>query len=174
MTDSDNTVVEFLKAEAAARTQLHGGHASQRLWSKEQDLVGLAGEAQFARQYGQALDLRRAPKGDRGIDFTVPLAFTVDVKCARNPDRLLQAQGKVLADIYVLAGYRERDCGADLLGWQWGRNLSAAPLCDPGDRGVPAHYIEASQLYRMSDLGRRLMWRHVGGHLMPGAFPWPP
>jgi hypothetical protein len=171
--DAADVVGEFLRAAATARTQLHAGQASQRLWSQEADLVGLAGEAAFAADYGQALDLRRRRQGDRGIDFVVPLAFTVDVKCFRNPTTLLHAQGKVVADIYVLAGYREHDCGADLLGWEWGRNLAAAPLCDPGQRGVPAHYIKAGRLRDMRELARRLMWRHVGGHLTPGAFPWP-
>jgi hypothetical protein len=170
MSDEADVVCEFLRAEAAARTKLHNGHATQRLWSKDQDLVGLAGERRFACDYGQAMDLRRRPKGDRGIDFVVPLAFTVDVKCFRNPAHLLHAQGRVVADIYVLAGYREHDFDADLLGWEWGRKLKAAPLTDPGNRGVPAHTIEAGQLRDMRELARRLLWRHVGDRLVPGAF----
>src|SRR3569833_1781749 len=99
---SNQAWVDVAEIECAARKRLHDGHASRRALRDGYELVGLIGEIVFARANRQPLDLDRKPAGDGGMDFTVPLRFTVDVKTFRKPVHLIHEQGKVTSDIYVL------------------------------------------------------------------------
>ena len=137
------------------RNELHKNHESQRVLSEKHNEVGMAGEFSFGEFCGLWPDTESKPGGDGGIDFTVPLKFTVDVKTARKPGNLIHEQGKPVADIYVLAGYDDQSEKATLLGWQWGATLAAAPVRDFG-YGVINHYIPQSQLRPMSELQARL------------------
>jgi hypothetical protein len=145
----------LLQAEAGAREALHAQHTTPRL-GPAPNFVGLVGEAEFSRQFGVAVDLSRQIGGDRGVDFTVPLRFTVDVKTARNPVFLICEEGKVVANVYVLAAYNEADHSAELLGWEWGPVLARAPVRDFG-YGIRNHYIERAALKPISDLKSRVM-----------------
>lgn len=152
----DNDLFDLLASEAAARVRLHEGQASNRPLSEDFEFVGLVGEVEFARAYRQPLDLQFRRGGDNGIDFIVPLAFTLDVKCARNAFNLLVEQGKVEADIYVLAQYSDVARRADLLGWEYGATIARAPFKDFGF-GIVNHYIPRGALRPMAELGRRIM-----------------
>lgn len=148
-------------SEADAIGQLHAGQKSNRPLSEGYELVGLVGQIEFARVYHQPVDFERRPAGDGGIDFTVPLAFTVDVKCARTPNNLLVEEGKISADLYVLAEYLESEHRAKLLGWEYGLIVAKAPKKDFG-YGVINHYIARGKLRDMDELGRRIMHLTVG------------
>ena len=73
---------------ANQRTTLHKGCPSQRILSKNHDLVGIAGEEEFGRQFDLELDKTERLHGDAGIDFILPVG-TVDVKTFRKPFNLL-------------------------------------------------------------------------------------
>ncbi len=103
------------------------------------------------------LNLKRRPGGDGGIDFVIPLAFTVDVKCFRKAFNLIQEVGKVAADIYVLAEFSDARCRADLVGWEYGSILAKAPVKAFSDANIQTHYIARAALRPMRDLGRRIM-----------------
>jgi hypothetical protein len=146
----------IIDEEAGKRTAKHEGASNQRVLGPEHDRIGLLGEAQFGYEFGQPLVWSRLEGGDRGIDFTIPLRFTVDVKTFRRPDNLLVECGKVLADIYVLAGYLEEAAQAELLGWEWATVVRRAPVADFGG-GFNSHYIARAELRAMDELDRRMM-----------------
>ena len=111
---------------AQQRSDTHKGHASQRVLSEDYNVVGISGEAAFAEDFSLEVDKSIKPSGDNGIDFLLPLYFTVDVKTAKKAYNLLLEEGKVLSDIYVLADYNEGD--TFLVGWEWGKILSKHQL----------------------------------------------
>jgi hypothetical protein len=149
--------VTFIAKYADARAALHAGHASSRPLSDDHENVGLAGEFEFGRFCGQMPDLSERPAGDKGVDFVVPLLYTVDVKTARKASNLIHEASKPLAaDIYVLAEHIGDD--ARLLGWAWRSTLAAAPVKDFG-HGIENRYIPREMLRPMEELGRRI-WRH--------------
>lgn len=147
----------FIASTASRRATLHADHASSRPLSDGYEEIGLLGEVAFGQFCGLCPDFSDRPGGDKGVDFVVPLLYTVDVKTARTATWLLHEAGKPLvADIYVLA--EVVDGGAVLVGWEWGKNLASAPTADKGKRGIVSHYIPRSQLRPMDDLAERL-WR---------------
>ena len=137
------------------RNALHKNHATHRPLSDQNDRVGLSGEFLFGEFTGLWPDTKTRPGGDNGIDFTVLLRFTVDVKTARKPYHLIHENGKAFADIFVLAEYNDETGKARLLGWEWGKVLEKAPTKDFG-YGVVNHYIPANKLRPMADLKARL------------------
>jgi hypothetical protein len=149
---------DMLTAEATARSQLHARSEgpNRRVLSEGYELVGLMGEGQFAKEFHQPLDLSLKVGGDAGYDFTLPLRYTVDVKCFRKPLNLIHEQGRVRADIYVLAEFIDEPMRARLLGWEWGRNLAKAPVRDFG-HGVINHYIPTEALRPIEELLERTM-----------------
>ena len=145
-----------LQEEADARHEAHKDHASSRPFSEDYELVGLVGEAKFGVVCNQMPDLERKLDGDGGIDFVVPLKFSVDVKTFRKPYHLLVESGKVAADIYVLAGYDDDTKKATLLGWEWGAIIKRTPVKEFNGNGVINHYIHASKLRPMIELTKRM------------------
>ena len=143
---------------ADKRSGSHKGHESQRILGENHDLVGVSGEAIFAKYFGLKINDDIKPEGDDGIDFLLGLNFSVDVKTARKPFNLLLEVGKPVADIYVLAEYN--DGAQNLLGWEWGMNLSQAPTRDFG-YGVINHYIPAEELRSLDELLNRSIWGEV-------------
>ena len=105
--NDDDMVSDFLQLEADRRKAFHINSAGRRPLSDGYELVGLAGEVEFATTFDQPLNLIRRHGGDGGIDFVIPLAFTVDVKCLRDASNLLVEEGTAAADIYVLAEYSD-------------------------------------------------------------------
>ena len=145
-----------LKEIADQRSDSHIGHESQRILGENHDLVGVSGEAIFAKYFGLKINDDIKPEGDDGIDFLLGLNFSVDVKTARKPFNLLLEVGKPVADIYVLADYNDGD--PYLLGWEWGKNLETAPSKDFG-YGVINHYIPSEKLRSMNELlNRSFSW----------------
>lgn len=148
---------DLLKAEADARHALHLGHTTSRPLSKDYELVGLAGEKEFAIQFNQPMDWGRKPKGDGGVDFVIPIRFTVDVKTARAAYNLIVERGKVAADIYVLAEYTDGPpTNAHLWGWAFKGEVLSAPVRDFG-YGITNHYIPRDSLRPMGELRERVM-----------------
>ena len=143
---------------ADQRSGSHIGHESQRILGENHDLVGVSGEAIFAKYFGLKMNDDIKPEGDDGIDFLLGLNFSVDVKTARKPFNLLLEVGKPVADIYVLADYNDGD--PYLLGWEWGKILSQAPTRDFGF-GVINHYIPAEELRSLDELLNRTIWGEV-------------
>ena len=144
---------------AEQRSKTHVGHASQRILSKDYNIVGVSGEFAFGDKFNLKVDDSIKPSGDKGVDFVLDLtvgedqrSFTVDVKTARLPYNLLLEVGKPVVDIYVLADYNNGD--SILLGWEWGVKLSQAPSRDFG-YGVINHYISALDLRPMEELYER-------------------
>lgn len=153
--DSGVDYASLISGEADKRHVLHENHASSRPFSEGYEAIGMLGEWEFAKLVGVMPDCSLKPKGDEGVDFVVPLAFTVDVKTARKAFNLIHEQGKGFADIYVLAEYAE-DGAVSLLGWEWGSILSKAPTKDFG-YGVINHYISREKLRPIGSLVARLM-----------------
>tara|TARA_R110002020_G_scaffold135552_2_gene302713 strand:- start:4939 stop:5433 length:495 start_codon:yes stop_codon:yes gene_type:complete len=114
----------------------------------------MAGEAAFAKFCGQEPDTELRPGGDKGVDFTIPLNFTVDVKTACRPLGILHEEGKPFADIFVLAGY-EGDGVATLVGWAWGTELKTTTPRNFG-HDLINHNISATKLKPMDGMAERL------------------
>jgi hypothetical protein len=140
---------------AERRHELHKNHASSRPLSPNYETIGLAGEFAFGRLTGIMPDLSERPTGDGGVDFHLPLVFTVDVKTAEKAFNLLHEVGKEFCDIYVLAQTDDSGNNARLVGWEWGSTLKQAPTKDFG-RGIVSHYIPREKLKPMSELAKRL------------------
>ncbi len=138
-----------------SRTNLHRDHHTQRILSENHDQVGVSGEFAFGEFSGLYPDTRPLAGGDRGVDFNVRLEFTVDVKTCRIPKNLIHEQGKPFADIFVLAKYDDETGKAELLGWEWGAKLKAAPVRDFG-YGIINHFIPTNELRPMEELKKRL------------------
>ena len=153
----DDPIDEILRREGEARLKAHAGQASQRLLSNKSERVGIVGEFQFACEFRLPLDWERAKAGgDNGIDFIIPVRFTLDVKTSRNAIHLLVEQGKVKADLYVQAEYSDETGRAELLGWEYAKAVLRAPVKDFGT-GIDTHYIHRDNLRKMSDLQQRVM-----------------
>lgn len=152
-----SAMTDLVRVECEARQRLHDGSPTRRALSDDYEFVGLLGEATFAREFNQPLNWSRLKGGDGGIDFTLPLRFTLDVKTFRKAGNLIQEQNKVTADIYVLGQYCDgAEPTVELIGWEWGSVLGAQPVKDFG-YGIITHYIPRERLRSMSDLHRRLM-----------------
>lgn len=138
---------------AAEREALHAEHESSRPLSEGYERVGLRGEEEFSRLTGLPLDTEPRPGGDGGRDFRVPSmrAFTVDVKTARKPYNLIVEQGKVDADVYVLARYADADNSVEFLGWAYASEVLRCAVRDFG-HGVMNHYRPAGELHKMPRL----------------------
>lgn len=148
--------LDIVSKTAAARHALHEGHASSRPLSHDYENVGLQGELAFGQAVGQLPDLSEKPKGDGGVDFTVWLRLTVDVKTARKPGHLIHEQGKPFADLYVLADYDDSTKQSKLLGWEWGRVLAGAPVKDFG-YGIVSHHLPANALKPITKLIEKIV-----------------
>ena len=139
---------------AKDREEIHKDHASSRPLSKGYERLGLAGEYQFAKEFGFNVDEELRPEGDGGKDFPSGLG-SIDVKTARKAFNLIVEEDHVKSDIYVLAQYFDETDRAKLLGWAYKKEVLAAPKKDFG-YGVINHYIPKEKLYKMSTLKKKL------------------
>lgn len=140
----------------AANRQLQHRELGSRGDGDIHEVMGMIGEIEFGKFSGLCPDFDLKPKGDDGVDFVVPLNFTLDVKTFRNAQNLLHRKGKPFADIYVLAEYSEATDEATLIGWEWGAALARVPVRCFGVEDIHNHYIHRDRLRPMSDLKRRL------------------
>lgn len=127
--------------------------------------VGLAGEWEFGAFSG--LFPKTKVGGDGGIDFELPVVFTVDVKTSKKGDYLLIEEGKVKADIYVLAHYNETatqegdsdsyitSAKTSLLGWAFATHVKSVAARDTG-RGIINHAIPVKELRPMDELAKMM------------------
>lgn len=143
-----------IRRMAKDREEIHKDHASSRPLSKGYERLGLAGEYQFAREFGFSVDEELRPEGDGGKDFPSGLG-SIDVKTARKAFNLIVEENHVKSDIYVLAQYFDETDKAKLLGWAYKKEVLAAPKKDFG-YGVINHYIPKEKLYEMSTLKKKL------------------
>jgi hypothetical protein len=140
-----------LKRLSKKRNRCFAHLPRNRPWGKDYEDVGLLGEWEFGCFSGQMPKLKVG--GDGGVDFEIPVVYTVDVKTARNPARLLVEAGKVKADIYVLAHFTEveDEAQATLLGWTSAHVVKSYEPVDTG-RGVINHAVPADKLRPMDEL----------------------
>ena len=135
---------------AKAREAIHKGQKSQRILSKNYQLIGLAGEAEFERVFGIKMDRSLKPQGDGGHDFTLPMG-TIDVKTARNAYNLLrETNTKHPADILVLAQYNGNG-KAHLVGWAYDWEMTQCPHKDFG-YGIDNYYKPRDKLRPIKEL----------------------
>ena len=146
--------MQYAKIIANERHELHRGQDSSRPLAKDYELVGLSGEIELGKAIGQSPDYELKPGGDMGIDFMVPLMYSVDVKTANIAGNLLVEIGHVHADIYVLAAYMG-DGRAELLGWAWAGQVLAAPTGEFG-YDIINHFIAKDCLNPMAGLLSRI------------------
>jgi hypothetical protein len=116
----------------------------------------MVGEVEFGKFSGVCPDFAFDRKnGDGGIDFVIPLLYTVDVKTTEPGRNLIHRLDKpVAADIYVLA-YADGNQG-ELVGWVWGKQLAAAEVRDLG-HGIDSRFMRREALRPMEELGSRLL-----------------
>ena len=120
------------------------------------DDIGIRGELAFGEFSGLCPDLSVGMKSDGGVDFVVPLLYTVDVKAAKGRRNLIYRTDRPLvADIYVLADVEGGK--ATLAGWAWKSQLERAEVRDLG-HGKDLRVLPRKQLRPMSDLEARL-WK---------------
>lgn len=129
-------VDEWLRFEAEARGVVHG-ERRRGIIGPERDYRGLRGEIEFGQVFKQYVDLRRLREGDKGIDFTVPLRTTIDVRASarREGELLVPVDTKYWADIYVRAYFNEAEGPigvVELQGWEWGAVMRKQPVKDLG------------------------------------------
>jgi hypothetical protein len=145
-----------LKSLAQRRNAKFAHLARNRPLSNNYEEVGVVGEWEFGRLCGQMPKEPSTRGGDGGWDFEVPVVFTVDVKTSRKGDVLLVEQGKLKADIYVLAHYAGDGDGETILaGWAFATQLKSVPPVDTG-RGVVNHALPVAQLRPMAELERMM------------------
>ena len=118
--------------------------------------VGLLGEFAFGEFCGVYPNLNKS-EADSGIDFNLPLLFTVDVKTSvKWPPYLLVKTNVSVPDIVVLVYYNEGN--PKLMGWEFGSVIINKPVKDFGC-GTPSYYINSNELKPMEKLKKRLFLR---------------
>jgi len=118
--------------------------------------IGLAGEFAFGEFCGLYPNLDKS-KADNGIDFNLPLVFTIDVKTSvKWPPYLLVKTNVCVPDIVVLVHYNNGQ--PELIGWEFGTAIITKPVKDFGC-GTPSYYISSSELRSMEELKKRLFLR---------------
>lgn len=154
-----------LREVSQARNAVFAHMKRNRPLGKDYENVGLCGEWEFGKFCGMMPNTRPGPDG--GIDFELPVVFTVDVKTSRKGDKLLVEAGKVKADIYVLAHYTEEEQvdleartvwevgSAKLVGWAFATQLKAREPYNTG-RGIINYCMQADELRPMSELARMM------------------
>lgn len=138
MNDFSEALSEALIREAERtaeeRERLHDGDPGGRQLTKNTHLSGLLGEIAFGKMIGMMPDFSKKRSGDGGIDFTVPLVFTMDVKSRKRIKNggefyMLVEEAKVDdSDIYICAVLHDDMRGADPIGWQWAKAVKKFPV----------------------------------------------
>ncbi len=99
--------------------------STTRAMNEDRDILGAAGELEFSRVSGYRMPI--VDGGDGGVDFRTNMG-TIDVKTALDPKMLfLEVGKKEVSEIYVLAGFSERERVAYLLGWEYYEVMLGCP-----------------------------------------------
>jgi len=141
---------------AAARDKRYANHPTNAPLNDEYMEMAMAGEFAFGEFCGQMPDLAQRAEGDGGVDFTIMLLTTVDVKTIKQGYQyLLHKVDKPMADLYVLAEYERESKSATLIGW-----TSRAELKEQEPRTFGHDYLDFHQhrstLRPMHSLRRRM------------------
>lgn len=134
----------------------------------ESDVIGIAGEIEFGRQFDLEVDFSARPGGDNGIDFTTPLG-TIDVKTFKRPFNLpvpVNTTKSKVADILVLAGCDD-DYSVTLIGWTFSGGYEQWPVIDFGFN-CPNYCRSANLLRPIAEL-RELMNKAPKPRVIPIA-----
>lgn len=158
VTDKDLEAIPVVAQRIAdERQQMHerAGNNSRRLYSNNttENYIGLCGEIAFSRKYDLPINNELLVHGDGGYDFVLDDGSDLNVKTARKPYYLLLKAQEKVADIFVLARFRET--GITFLGWEYGPALKQCPTSNFG-LGVPSHYKPRTQLHSMRELESRM------------------
>ncbi len=161
--NANQMMMELEQAERQASiAALHAKYDDTKDAAFHDDYMNLAvaGEWAFGAWAGLRPDIRERDGGDGGVDFTLSLLATVDVKTIHKGDRFLAHKvGKPMADIYVLAEYIEKTDNARLVGWMPGLVLKASPPAKLRQDGYLNHLIAREQLFAIRHLGAMLPTR---------------
>ena len=147
------------------REQLHRLDKTSRQLTLNTNETGLRGEHAFGEMVGIYPDTSLKRNGDNGVDFILPLLFTVDVKtrkeripAMRDPFLLIEPS-KLNADIYVQMVLSPDLNQCECKGWVWNSEVRTFPVGDLGT-GVKNHQIPESKLRSIEALTRRIQkWR---------------
>lgn len=160
----DGSLSQHIAAsQAARRDAAHAGQPVTNDFSDDRQLLGMQGETAFGEFSGLYPHTHDGPYGDGGIDFTVPLKFTVDVKTTTfagsdaEPMHLKHFVGHQMADIFVLAYHEQAQNSTRLMGWCWKSELK-----DGEKRQFPPHNrdnycLPVRSLHPMRELRDRLI-----------------
>ena len=150
LTDAD------LRDRAVTMNRSHRGHSSFGPRSEGHNIIGAAGEREFAKFSGLSMTgVNRSGQGDGDIDFTFTDGTTVDVKTARKPLALVLKTEKVssAADVLVLAFGRDKPIlEARLVGWAYAREVVQYPTRKFSQDGKVCHWMPRKDLHTMAEL----------------------
>jgi len=120
--------------------------------TREQNLIGAAGELEIQRVTGYKPDFNVYEGGDDGIDFTFNVG-SADVKTYELPLNLLLPVdfGLRNADIQILAGFSYDTWYGYLLGWEYTEEMLKCPH-KVGPWKFDNHYKARGKLRKMDDL----------------------
>jgi hypothetical protein len=135
------------------RQNIHKGHSTPRFFNNPyiEDIIGVAGETQFGKEFNLPVDESIKAEGDKGYDFKYK-TLTIDVKTARKPIHLLlkEKDKDKCADILVLAKYNI-DNSVTLIGWCTRNMILSTPTRDFG-YGIINFYLHHSALFPIETL----------------------
>ena len=125
-----------------------------------EDIIGVAGELAFAKEYGLQIDDSIRPEGDGHVDFEITIngvEATIDVKTAQKAYNLLIKEWEIeeCADIFVLAEY-ESDENIKFLGWETKDVMKMMPKKIFSSLGIKNYYRHWTQLRPMNQLDELL------------------
>ena len=143
--------IHDLDPYAEIREKIHEHHASSRPLSPGYELVGLAGEWEFARITNLPMDLRTRPAGDGRVDFYAPVG-EIDVKTYRKPFNLPREKGKKHAEILVLAKFYDSPRRAVLLGWEYDTVMVTCEVKTLPGQDIPNHCKPAEEIHPILSL----------------------
>ena len=153
--------------ESAKRVELHKDDKSivNAPYSHE---IGLRGELEFAQMFNVCPNLKLKRRGDSGIDFVIPLQFSIDVKTAKyrelGNDLLVTVrndEGRSKPDIYVLYVLSQDESYLECRGWQWRTFVEKQRSYDTG-RGLINYVVWAKDLKPISELEKRKLSFSLG------------
>ncbi len=158
---SDEFKKRIIAKIAARREEMHKHDPSGRQLTNNTHETGLHGEFAFGELTGILPDLKEKRNGDDGVDFIIPVFMKVDVKTRKerpgglSETFLLVEEGKVTADIYVLAVLSKDESVCNCVGWMKKEQILTYPVGDLGTK-VVNHQVPALDLHPMDSLVRRI------------------
>lgn len=124
-----------------------------------EDIIGIAGELEFAKQYQLNADTEIRPDGDGHVDFKIQYKnkiITFDVKTAIKAYNLLIKEWEidVCADVLVLAQYNPLDKQVSFIGWTTNKIMKEQPTKVFSSLGINNYYLHKSKLFPMERISK--------------------